>query len=216
MPAGAPQTPERLVDHDVESPLSEGDLICNLCEEYLAPAVLNTIANSDVHHDAVASMEVTLQQIIKETESHVHQPLFHQFVESHLWDEKAVISLAALQRVHHKYPHRSQLMERLVDHVVCSCRSHAWATDRVFERMLERYTTEEFEELRKIGAVGRAAHPSSASDDVEQFVPFNMAGRVERPPPKNSRDDAYAAAAGMPEFAGIGTGAEVQGGELEL
>lgn len=215
VPPGAPHAAHRDVMHEMESPLTEGDLLCNLCEEHLSPAVVRAIQASEAHHDSVQTMEDMLQAVISDTESHVHQPLFHEHLQHLLWDQRSVISIAALQRVHHKYPHRAHLMERLVDHVVCSCRSHAWATDRVFERMLERFVKEEFVELRKAGLIGRVAtrHEERPAVDTT-FSLFDAQDGADRPTPKNTRSTAYAAAAGMPEFAGIGTGDEVQGAEL--
>jgi hypothetical protein len=202
------------VQHDVESPVTEGGLLCNLCEEHLAPAVWTAIQESDKDHDPTATMEATLHRIVDETDTHVHQAIFHEYLHHHLWNPRAIASIAALQSVHHKFPHRAHLMERLVDHIVCSCRSHEWTTDRVFEKMLERHSREEFHELRKLGLVGRAAEEATRPAMDSSFSLFDMPGGGERPTPKNSRANAYAAAAGMPDFTGIATGDEVQGGEL--
>lgn len=60
VPPGAPHASHRDVQHDIESPFTEGDLLCNLCEEHLAPAVWNAIHASEKDHDPTSTMEATL------------------------------------------------------------------------------------------------------------------------------------------------------------
>ncbi|CUG86292.1 membrane-associated protein, putative [Bodo saltans] len=214
VPPGAPHASHRDVQHDIESPFTEGDLLCNLCEEHLAPAVWNAIHASEKDHDPTSTMEATLHRLVEETDDHVHQPIFHEYIHQHMWNPRQLASIAALQTVHHNYPHRAHLMERLVDHIVCSCRVHTWSVDRVFQKMLERHSVEEFQELKKLGLVGRSASEPTRPAIDTTFSVFDMPGGNERPAPKNNRATAYAAAAGMPDFAGIATGDEVQGVEL--
>lgn len=214
--------PRDLLD-DGQSPASESDLLCNLCEEHLAPAVLRAVIESEKHHNTAETMDDVMQRVLQDTESHVHQPVFHEYLQRLLWSIETMRSFSAIQRLYHEHPDRAHLLEYLVDHVVCSCRAHTWEHDRAFSRLLERHAAIMRRELRDhIDRDGVEVIPSLVLAEEEQEAERALHAQLiamqggEAPSTQQSQDykSPEMTLGGMPGFGGMATGAERQGAEL--
>lgn len=198
--------PSDAAEDDMDS-ASQSQLLCNLCEKYLAPSIVEQVQASEEHHDTAASMEALIERIIAETEGHVHRQYFHEYLNAMLWDIATMRKLSALQRVYHRYDSYRSLFEQLVDHVVCSCKVHEWEHSRAFVRYLEKHAAvhkREFDvHAERDGSGGQGEY-------IEPALP-QVRSQEDAPKVKVTEENALGS---MPAFAGRSTGREVQGEEL--
>ncbi len=187
--------------------LERDEYYCRLCEKWVAPAILKAVKASEDKHHTLESVEKALAAVLEEAESHENADDVREYLEHLLWDTHTMRQYSAIQRTYHKYPEFGNMIEQLIDVVVCACAKHN-GEDRLLAKLLQKHAVNVNREYEEHGGWDHVVGQHSYADN--RMADFR---RMDGPVQGAVADDSGEAQSGggMPGMSGGGGGMPMMG-----
>ena len=149
--------------------LERDQYLCSICETWVVPAIVRAVKTSEHDHHTLQSVEQALSGVLLEAESHDNADDVREYLEHLLWDTHTMRQYSAVQRVYHRYPEYGNMIDQLIDVVVCACGKHN-GNDRMLEKLLQKHAATVQREYQEHG--GRDEIMGQHGYDVEKMKDF--------------------------------------------
>ena len=113
---------------------------CGICERLVIPVIQRAVKTSHDSQHTLQSVENALSTVIEaiEADPEAKDDDVREYIEHLLWDTHIMRQYSAIQRTYHKYPEFGNMIDQLIDVVVCGCGKHN-GEDRMLDKLLQRH-----------------------------------------------------------------------------